>query len=291
MSTKLHPNKGFSLKNRFLLAVLGLAASLPLSSCWPTVPSLSDDIYRYIWEGRVVSEGLNPFALSPDAPALAHLRDATIFPLVSRPNLPTIYPPLAQFIFAAASSLSYSIGSMKAVFILFDLATISRTAAHPCLRLRMSPLRVAVYALNPLVIVEFSGSGHLDSAGIFFMMLALYLCLKRKSLWSAAALALSFLVKLFPVLLLPALLRKKKAASVLVFLCLALAAFLPFLDAGKGLFHSLGIYTRDWMFNSPLHTLLLLLVQNNQLARLIAAVIFITIASGIYYGYFKNPNP
>ncbi len=77
---------------------------------------------------------------------------------------------------------------------------------------------------------------------------------------------------------------------MLVFFCLASAAFLPFLDAGRGLFHSLGIYTRDWMFNSPLHTLLLQLVKNNQIARLIAAVIFIAIATGIYYGYFKNQN-
>ena len=208
-------DKGFSLKNRPLLFVLCLAL---LYRCimLPAVPSLSDDIYRYIWEGRVVSEGLNPFALSPDAPALAHLRDAEIFPLVSRPHLTTIYPPLAQFIFAAASRLSYSISSMKAAFTLFDLATMGLLLLTLA-ALRMNPLQVAVYALNPLVIVEFSGSGHLDSAGIFFMMLALHLCIKRKSLWSAAALALSFLVKLFPVLLLPALLTKRKAASALGF--------------------------------------------------------------------------
>ena len=83
----------------------------------------------------------------------------------------------------------------------------------------MNQMQVAVYALNPLVIVEFSGSGHFDSAGICFMMLALYLCSEaQKALWSSAALALSFLVKLFPLLLLPAILRKKKPVSVLVFL-------------------------------------------------------------------------
>ncbi len=85
----------------------------------PAVPSLSDDIYRYIWEGRVVSEGLNPFALAPDAPALAHLRDATIFPLVSRPESAGNLPALAQFIFALASGLSYSLGCDEGGILLF----------------------------------------------------------------------------------------------------------------------------------------------------------------------------
>ncbi len=131
-------NKGFSLKNRPLLAVLGLAL---LYRCimLPAVPSLSDDIYRYIWEGRVVSEGLNPFALSPDAPALAHLRDAEIYPLVSRKHLPAIYPPCSQFIFALASGINYSVTAMKAAFSLFDLATMVPAAVHACRPATPSP--------------------------------------------------------------------------------------------------------------------------------------------------------
>jgi hypothetical protein len=178
---------------------------------------------------------------------------------------------------------------MKAAFTLCDLAAMGLLLLILA-ALRRPPMQVAVYALNPLVIVEFSGSGHLDSAGICFMVLALYLCIKRKSLLSAAALALSFLVKLFPLLLLPALLAKKKAFSALVFFSVCAAALLPFLDAGRGLFHSLAIYTKNWMFNSPLHTTLLLLVENNQSARLIAALIFSAIAAGIYYSYFRNQN-
>ena len=288
----LHNNNpappSLAFKNGYLAAVLGLAVLFRLI-LWPSIPSLSDDMYRYAWEGRVVCSGHNPYALSPEAPELADLRDSKIFPLVSRPNLATIYPPLAQLIFAAASAVSYSVSSMKAAFILFDLATIS------LLLLTLASLRkplqqVAVYALNPLVIVEFSGNDHLDSAGICFMLLALYLCLKGKRLWSSAALALSFLIKLFPLLLLPAILRTKKTVAALIFFCLSFAAFLPFLDAGRGLLHSLGIYAKNWMFNSALHTLLLQLVQDNQIARSIAALIFGTIAAGIYYCFFKRQD-
>ncbi|MBN2108937.1 MAG: DUF2029 domain-containing protein [Deltaproteobacteria bacterium] len=282
------PDKGLLLKNHYLLSVLGLAL---LYRCimLPAVPWLSDDIYRYIWEGSVVSQGYNPFALAPDAPALAHLRDAEIYPLVSRKDLPAIYPPCAQFIFALASGIKHSVVSMKIAFTLFDLATIGLLLLTLA-ALHLYPLKVAVYALNPLVIMEFSGSGHLDSAGIFFMVLALYLYVCRKSLWPAAALALSFLVKLFPALLLPAIITKRTTASALVFFCLSAVALLPFVDAGSGLFYSLGLYTRDWMFNSPLHTVMLLLVKDNQIARLIAAIIFTAIAAGIYYRYFKKQN-
>ena len=276
------------IKKRYLLSILALAL---LFRCilLPSIPSLSDDIYRYVWEGRVVSEGLNPFALAPDSPALAHLRDATIFSLISRTHLTTIYPPLAQYIFAAASFVNYSVYSMKAAFIIFDLATIGLLLLT-LNALSLNPLRVALYAINPLVIIEFSGSGHLDSAGICFMMLSLYLCLKRKSLCSAAVLALSFLVKLFPLLLLPAIMRTRKAAVSLIFFCISASAFLPFLNAGQGLFQSLGIYAKNWMFNSALHTLLLQVVQDNQLARRIAAFIFIAIAAGIYYSIFKRQD-
>lgn len=292
LRTSYHPGSttktenGFSKNTSTLLAVLGLAL---LYRCimLPAEPSLSDDIYRYIWEGKVVSEGFNPFALAPGAAALEHLQDKEIYPLVSRKDLPTIYPPCAQFIFALASGIKYSVFSMKAAVTLFDLATIGLLLLTLA-ALGLPMLQVAVYGLNPLVIVEFSGSGHLDSAGIFFMVLALHLCVCRKSLWSAAALALSFLVKLFPALLLPALLTKRKAASTLIFFFLSAAAYLPCLDAGTGLFHSLGLYARDWMFNSPLHSVLLPLMKNNQQARIIAMAIFCAIAAGIYYFFFKR---
>jgi len=282
----LAARQSFLHRSRYLLAVLGLAV-LYRVILWPSAPTLSDDIYRYIWEGRVLSNGFNPFALAPEAPELTHLRDASIFPLVSRPNLTTIYPPLAQFIFAAASAVSYSIASMKAVFILFDLAVIA-LLLKILPALGKNPLRAAIYALNPLVIVEFSGSGHLDSAGIFFMMLALYLFLQRRHLYPAAALSLSFLVKLMPVILLPALVRKKSLSAIALFSAIAAAAFLPFAGAGRQLWASLDIYTQHWMFNGSLYNLLLLLVPDNQLARRIAAALFCLAAAGAYYQFFKK---
>jgi len=277
----------FMHSNRYLTAVLGLAVLFRLI-LWPSIPSLSDDLYRYSWEGRVICSGHNPYALSPDAPELKDLRDMKIFPLVSRPNLSTIYPPVAQLIFATASAVSYSVASMKAIFIFFDLAVLA-LLLRILTTLGKNPLLSAIYALNPLIVIEFSGSGHLDSAGIFFMILALYFCLKRREKLSAVALAMAFLVKLLPLLLLPIIAHKKKFLSFAFFIIISVAAFLPFISAGQKLFASLSLYTENWMFNGSCYNLLLLFVPDNQTARRIIAALFCLVAAAAYYR-FNNIN-
>lgn len=268
-------------RGSYLASILGCALCFRLI-LWPAAPSLSDDIYRYVWEGRVVASGHNPFALAPDAPELEHLRDGTIHPLVSRPRLTAIYPPLAQLMFAAAVAVDDSVAAMKGAFLLFDCATVGLLLLT--LRsLGKSPLQAAVYALNPLVIVEFSGSGHLDSAGIFFMVLALYCFTQRRRLWAAGALALAFLVKLLPALLLPVVGRSRKLSSAAVFAAVAAAGALPFLDAGRGLYATLTVYADNWLFNGSLYNLIFLLIPDNQDARRVAAVLFCLCAAAWWY--------
>lgn len=274
-----HPRHGY--RGTCLACMLGCALCFRLI-LWPAPPSLSDDIYRYVWEGRAVASGHNPFALAPDAPELEHLRDGAIHPLVSRPHLTAIYPPLAQLIFAAISAVDYSVMAVKGAFILFDLATVG-LLLFILNTLGRSPLLAAVYALNPLVIVEFAGSGHLDSAGIFFMMLAIVLLTQRRRLWAAGALALAFLVKLLPVLLLPVLGRDKKLSSAAVFTAVAVVVTLPFLDAGRGLYATLTVYADNWLFNGSLYNLIFLLIPDNQDARRVAAALFCLCAGGWWY--------
>ncbi len=69
------------------------------------LPRTSDDAYRYVWDGRVLLAGIDPYRFVPLDPALAHLRDPLLFPegeppLINRPRAPTIYPPIAQLWFA-----------------------------------------------------------------------------------------------------------------------------------------------------------------------------------------------
>ncbi|UCH82824.1 MAG: hypothetical protein JSW50_10125 [Candidatus Latescibacterota bacterium] len=217
-------------------------------------PSLSTDIYRYLWEGRVIAAGHNPFAIAPQAPELEPLRDKN-FEGVSHKHMQTIYPPLSQALFFLGAVVHPSLTTLKAIFVIFDLATLAIIIL--LLRAKRRQLAMcAVYAWSPLVILEISHSGHLDSVGIFFLVLAVYLFEKRRAFAVTSALALSFLAKFFAILLTPFFLFKKRHVTWLVpFVLIAVIGFLPFAGAGDKLFSSLGTYSRHWEFNSALFSL------------------------------------
>jgi hypothetical protein len=253
---------------------------------WVSTPSLSDDIYRYLWEGKLVAAGLNPFAHAPSDPALAQLQDSAVFPHINHKSYSAIYPPLNQFIFALSAVTSPTITAMKMTFILFDLLTMA--LLFLILRERQLPLsRIIIYAWNPLVIMEVAGSGHLDSAGIFFLMLALYLFTKNRSWSPAFALALSFLIKFIPLIFLPFLLIRRKAFNLYIFFFTAVLFYLPFLDAGRKLFESLLAYSEHWVFNASLHDLILWLGVSPFRARGISLMLLIMTVAALFVGYIQ----
>jgi hypothetical protein len=194
---RAHPTKHDAL----VLLVVALAARVALL---PVKPTLSDDVYRYVWEGRVVAHGGNPYRQSPLDPALASLRDREIHPRIDHPDLTTIHPPVGLAGFALVSSISPTIWAMKLWIVLHDLVII-------WVLLRWSRARGAgawaalAYAWNPLVLIEFAGQGHNDPTAMLGLVLALYWC-DRRPLASATALALGSLVKLAPLVALPFLL-------------------------------------------------------------------------------------
>ncbi len=272
----------------------GLLTIIILCACgfrvilWFSTPSLSDDIYRYVWEGKILAAGWNPFLYAPEAPSLSGFRDAEIFPRINHPHLSTIYPPLSLFIFALCALVSPTVAGMKLTFILFDLFTVGMLV-RTLRALQMSPLNVIIYAWNPLVIVEFAGSGHLDSVGIFFLMVALYLFLKKIHLGSVAMLTLSVLCKFLSGIFLPFILTKGKMRQVFVVLLLVVVFYFPFLSTGGMLFNSLREYAEQWVFNASLYALLEFIFQSSRHARLFAAAIILSVATALYITYSKQP--
>ena len=105
------------------LAVLAVAVAARLVLL-PAAPSLSGDLYRYVWEGRVLLHGGNPYRQSPDDPRLASLRDREIYANVNHKNLATIYPPLAEAGFALVARLSPTVAAFKLWVVLHDLALV-----------------------------------------------------------------------------------------------------------------------------------------------------------------------
>jgi alpha-1,6-mannosyltransferase len=267
--------------NATLLIILCFAVCFRLCMLAST-PSLSDDIYRYLWEGKLFAAGINPFAHAPSDPALAHLQDPVVFPHINHKEHPAIYPPLTQLIFAVSALISPTITGMKIPFILFDLLSIALLLL--ILRERREDSgRVIIYAWNPLIIVEFAGSGHLDSAGIFFLMLALYLFSRRKSRAATFCLAFSFLAKFIPLLFLPFFLTRRKVINLGIFCIAPVILYLPFADAGRKLCESLFIYSQHWVFNASLYEVMLWTGLSSLTARGISAILMLLLITGLLY--------
>lgn len=186
-----------------LWIVLGVAALMRLVFL-PAPPLLSTDIYRYVWDGRVQAAGINPYRYVPADPALAPLRDAEIYPRINRADYArTIYPPMAQVVFAAVGRVSGSVMGMKAAMLAFEGMAI--LALLQVLRLLGLPReRILIYAWNPLPLWSFACDGHVDALSVGFVGLALLARTRRRGGLAGALLALATLSKFLPMVIAPA---------------------------------------------------------------------------------------
>ena len=237
-----------------------LAGSLALRCCFPGgLLSGSDDAFRYLWDGRVQSAGINPYAYAPQAAELAHLRDATFWPNIFRPDLPTVYPPLAQLWFLLAYWLSpNSVFGLKLVLGLHDLVSVLILAQ--LLRRAGRPESGAlVYAWSPLVLVQSFAGCHLDALLVPWLLLAIRFA-DRRPVLAGASLAASAMVRPITLLCIPSLLWGRTLRYVVVAVAagfgVGLSTAAPYLSAGAGMFTSLGVYARHWRFNGSLFRLL-----------------------------------
>jgi hypothetical protein len=188
-------------------AILTTAALLRISIL-PLAPYHSTDIYRYIWDGRVQAAGVNPYLYIPVDTALSALRDMAIWPNINRADYAhTIYPPAAEALFFLATRISETVVWMKTVLVLFEAGAIV-----VLLRLldaeKLPRQRILLYAWCPLPIWEFAGNGHVDAAMMACVLVAVLLRRRGADVSAGAALGLAILVKLFPLVLLPAFWRR-----------------------------------------------------------------------------------
>ncbi|MDX1707642.1 MAG: glycosyltransferase family 87 protein, partial [Desulfobacterales bacterium] len=207
---------------------------------------LSKDMYRYIWDGRVQQNGINPYRHPPDAEELKKQRDDQIYPHINRKSSPTLYPPGAQLFFRLFHLIvGDSVTGYKALMTLFDVLTLFVLLA--LLRgYQYEGWRVLIYAWNPLVIFEIAYSGHLEGLTVFWMVLAFFLNAIHKQTPGVAALAVASAIKLYPALLLPTLLnRGQRIKGCFVFGMTIVGLYLPFLTAGRKVLGFLPIYLQN----------------------------------------------
>jgi hypothetical protein len=243
----------------FILLIFG--ALVFRATLWPLMPTLSDDLQRYRWDAKVQANGGNPYSLAPNDPRLSYLRDP-YYEIMPGRETPTIYPPATELVYRLTWKLFPGPTAFKAPFaaadvlVLFLLAWIFRGEKDRLFRL-------AVYAWNPLVIVEFAGSGHNDVLALLGIVSGLALLKKRPAL-ASVPIALAAMAKVFPGVLLPLWIRKagwpqKRSGWWAVALAgsAALLVLLPYWHALGSLRANLAYYEATWKnYHASLYTLI-----------------------------------
>ncbi len=195
-------------------------------------PYLSDDIYRYVWDGRVQAASINPYRHIPADQSLAKLRDTAIYQKINRRDYAhTIYPPVAQAIFVLTTRISESLTWMKATMLGFEAIAIW-AITQLLASFGLSRQYVLIYAWHPLIVWEFAGSGHVDAVAIAFITLALWARRRNTQAFVGITLACATLVKLFPLVLFPALYKRWGWKMPLAFAITFVLAYLPYLSVG-----------------------------------------------------------
>lgn len=260
------------------LVVLVAVAALGRLALVDSEPIQETDAYRYLWDGQVLAAGIDPYRHAPltvfevatlgqnrgahpaatlaELDRLEALRTSSpgarrTFARISHPELPTIYPPLAIAVFAAAGRAApWRLDALRWTFLALDLAAVLLLVSIVD-RAGRPRGWVALYAWSPLVLKEFVNSPHLDPIALTPLVLFLWLWQRDRTRLAAAALGLSVLGKLFALVLVPVYLaslwstdRRRAIAAAVVFGAVVAAGYLPFLDLG-----SLGAFLSRWNSN------------------------------------------
>ena len=243
------------LSSRSNVALMLVLAATARALLLPAPPS--DDINRYLWEGKLVRAGISPYAMAPDSAELAPMAAADPFHAqVNHPDMPAAYPPLVLQTFAIVGAAWYHPMAYKLLIVLFDLATLWGILL--LLRHRhLSPRWAILYAFNPLVLISFAGHGHFDAMQGACLIGAL--CLYDRRHWAACFLmaGLAIQTKYVAVLAVPFLLRRDNWRYAPLLLVTALAPYLPLLLTDpRQLLYCVVAFGEEFAFNGCVHGLL-----------------------------------
>lgn len=234
----------------FLLTLVVAAACR--AALLPSLPTLSTDAYRYVWDARVARAGISPYAYPPVAPEIAKLRDTAIFPRLNHSTWQTIYPPAAQAFFRAVFAVAPdSVAAMKIALGVAEIVGLALLVA--LLRALGLPLaRTAIYAWNPLVLVEVWGSAHLDALAVAAVIGAVLAAVRQRHDLAAVILGVGTLIKIYPAALLPLLVRARGMRVIAPFAVVVALGYAPLLTHGVQAFGSLPRYVAEEYFNPGL---------------------------------------
>jgi alpha-1,6-mannosyltransferase len=240
-----------------ILLIFGFALLFRLTVLFAP-PYQSEDVYRYIWDARVASLGVNPYKYSPDAPELENARDLQVYPTLNSKPYITAYPPLPQVLFGITFKLfGANVTAMKAVFSILEfLALLLAWRLLVLWKQSLGPL--LLMAWHPFFIFEFSYSGHSESCMIFLILLSLYLLWVCRKGWAMVSYAGAVLAKLHPALWVPLFAKRAGWKACLVGAAVGICLVLFYFDFSLLLqyLRSLGLYFKLFEFNASIHYLI-----------------------------------
>lgn len=244
-----------------------------------SIPNLSQDFYRFIWDGRMILEGFNPYLYTPES-FISSLK----FPIYQAKELYdgmgelngshfTNYPPINQLCFVVAAlfagkSIWGSVIIMRIMIIGADLGILF-LGKRLLKSLKLSETKIFWYLLNPFIIIELTGNLHFESVMLIFLLWSLYLIYIGKWQLGAFIFALSVSVKLIPLLFLPLFLRWfvnnkegrifKKLGKLLIFYSIIIATtgllFIPFfsMEFVDNYAATVGLWFQKFEFNASFY--------------------------------------
>ncbi|HRR10102.1 MAG TPA: class I SAM-dependent methyltransferase [Rhodothermales bacterium] len=220
----------------------------------PVLPSLSDDGFRYIWDGLLQWKGINPFVFRPSDPALGALHNSDLYISLNSTDYFTVYPPVSQIVFGIGA-IFYPFGwvvsylVIKAVFIsieIFGVLLLSRMVQARSLIL---------YAWNPLVLMEVAGQPHNEAMLVTWLLGTIWALQTNQPKWALVFATMAMWTKLYPLLLIPFVLNRTGWRYIWVPLLTGLVCFIPYYhsDFFVNIRTSLNLYTQQFEFGAGLY--------------------------------------
>ncbi len=229
-----------------------------------SLPQLSDDFYRFIWDGRLLASGHHPFGALPSEYLTMNIAgvDQELYSHLNSKDYFAIYPPISQYVFWIAVKLSPTsiLGSVMVMRVVMLLAEIGSILLMRSLlnKFNMPYKHSLLYALNPLIILELTGNLHFEALVIFFLLLTVFFFTRHQFHSAAISMAIAICAKMIPLILLPAIMGRMSWAKLLHFFLVVVLSciiiFIPFLDWEViNSLQSVGLYFHKFEFNASIY--------------------------------------
>ena len=282
------------------------------------IPNLSQDFYRFIWDGRMILQGFNPYLYTPASfialgeYPISQAQQLVVGMQALNASHYSNYPPINQLLFTIANLISSSniLGSvigLRLIIIAADIGTLY-FGAKLLQRLELSQYKIFWFILNPFIVIELTGNLHFEGVMLFFLILSLYLLHKNKWQWSAVIFALSISTKLVPLLFLPLFIKwfrvkedhtkidfKKLIYFYIIIGVSTLVLFTPFfsMEFVNNYSKTVGLWFGDFEFNASIYYIArefgYLITGYNQIA-IIGKILPVIIFTSIWYIALTRQN-